>query len=110
MSLWQAPFIFEKKEYDNEFYALDSQIEQAALASQGYLGMVSYQSQGGQRLINNYYRSNKEGMESLIFNATHREAKRKSERWLAGYQVVIAEITSVHNHLLTHPLQDYTCA
>ena len=110
MSLWQATFIFEKKEYDDEFYALDTQIEQAALASEGYLGMESFQSQDGLRLINNYYWSNKEGMASLISNATHREAKRKSERWLAGYQVVVAEIISVHNHLLTHPLQEYTRA
>lgn len=110
MSLWQATFIFAKKEYDSEFYSLDTQIEQAALASKGYLGMESYQSLDSQRLINNYYWSNKEGMESLIFNATHREAMEKSERWLAGYQVVIAEITSAHNHLLTHPLQNYTCA
>ena len=53
MSLWQATFIFEKKEYDDEFYALDTQIEQAALASEGYLGMESFQSQDGLRLINN---------------------------------------------------------
>ncbi|QGA59907.1 hypothetical protein GHA50_05760 [Klebsiella pneumoniae] len=43
-------------------------------------------------------------MESSIHNAHHVEAWRKSERWLAGYQVIIAEITSVHNHALSHSL------
>lgn len=105
MSLWQATFIFAKKEYDAEFDALNDIIEQATLASSGYLGMESYQSADGLRLINNYYWSDKAGMEASIHNAHHVEAKGKSERWLAGYQVIIAEISTVHNHALSHPLQ-----
>ncbi len=85
MPLWQATFIFEKKEYDNEFYALDSQIEQAALASQSYLGMESYQSQGGQRLINNYYRSIKKVWSRLFL--TQRTGK-PSGKVNVGWQVI----------------------
>jgi heme-degrading monooxygenase HmoA len=108
VSLWQATFIFEKRQYDDEFYALNERIEQATLASPAYLGMESYQSADGLRLINNYYWSDKKAMEESIHNPHHVEAKQKSDRWLVGYQVIIAQIETVHNHQLGHPLQSFS--
>ncbi|MBA7932663.1 hypothetical protein HV127_15600 [Klebsiella sp. RHBSTW-00215] len=108
MALWQATFIFEKREYDDEFYTLDRQIEQATLQSTGYLGMESFRSADGKRLINNYYWSEREGMDASINDAHHLQAKQKSAQWIAGYQVIIAQIESTHNHQLEHPLQSFS--
>lgn len=42
MSLFLTSFIFEKKEYDEEFYQLDGWIERYTQTIDGYIGMESY--------------------------------------------------------------------
>lgn len=42
MSLFLTSFIFEKKEYDEEFYQLDGWIERYTQSIDGYIGMESY--------------------------------------------------------------------
>lgn len=41
MSLFLTSFIFEKKEYDEEFYQLDGWIERYTQSIDGYIGMES---------------------------------------------------------------------
>jgi len=107
MSLFLSSFIFEKKEYDNDFYVLDQEIEAYATKITGFIGMESYTDAASGRIINNYYWQNRAAMESLITHFAHARAKSESDRWIAGYQTVIAEIEGSHNMNLSHPLANY---
>ncbi|EBJ8402616.1 hypothetical protein AHW87_001539 [Salmonella enterica subsp. enterica serovar Denver] len=97
MSLFLTSFIFEKKEYDEEFYQLD-----------GWIGMESYTDAASGRIVNNYYWQTRESMELLINNLQHQQAKSQSHKWLSGYQTIIAEIQGCHNVNLPHPLASFS--
>lgn len=107
MSLFLSSFIFEKGEYDDDFYRLDGWIEAFTKTLPGFIGMESYTDAASGRIINNYYWSSREAMETLMNNVEHHKAKQQSGRWLEGYQVVISRIEGAHNHNLSHPLADY---
>lgn len=92
MSLFLTSFIFEKKEYDEEFYQLDGWIERYTQTIDGYIGMESYTDAASGRMVNNYYWQTRESMELLINNLQHQQAKSQSHKWLSGYQTIIAEI------------------
>lgn len=103
--IYIATFIFQKKEYDDEFYALDDKIAEYAKQSEGYLGDESYENPQTGQLINLYYWQGKKGMEEVIHYKLHREAKSKQERWLKGYQVTISKLEAAYNDgVLPHPL------
>lgn len=55
MSLFLTSFIFEKKEYDDDFYQLDGEIERYTQSLEGFIGMESYHDAASGRIINNYY-------------------------------------------------------
>lgn len=78
MSLFLTSFIFEKKEYDEEFYQLDGWIERYTQSIDGYIGMESYTDAASGRMINNYYWQTRESMELLINNLQHQQAKSQS--------------------------------
>ncbi|MGP2471184.1 antibiotic biosynthesis monooxygenase family protein [Yersinia sp. 2540 StPb PI] len=107
MSLFLSSFIFEKKEYDDEFYILDKGIEDYTTSIPGFIGMESYTDATSGRIINNYYWQSRSAMESLITHIAHTRAKSLSDRWIFGYQTVIAEIEGTHNMNLSHPLANY---
>lgn len=105
--MYLSSFIFEKREYDDEFYALDGEIEKLARAQPGFIGMESFTDAATGRLLNNYYWQDQASMDALIFGAAHLHAKRESGKWIAGYQTVIARIEGAHNiNLPDHPLAD----
>ncbi|EEF6585341.1 hypothetical protein FWN15_02485 [Salmonella enterica] len=108
MSLFLTSFIFEKKEYDEEFYQLDGWIERYTQSIDGYIGMESYTDAASGRMVNNYYRQTRESMELLINNLQHQQAKSQSHKWLSGYQTIIAEIQGCHNVNLPHPLASFS--
>ncbi|QHM70209.1 antibiotic biosynthesis monooxygenase family protein [Mixta intestinalis] len=108
--MFMSSFIFEKNEYDDEFYALDKKIEDYATSLPGFIGMESYHDVAGGRYINNYYWETREAMENLITNLDHKKAKESKKPWIAGYQTVIAEIIGAHNKNLVHPLSPYHIA
>ncbi|MEB2704016.1 hypothetical protein VC191_09440 [Citrobacter koseri] len=105
--MFMTSFIFEKNQYDDEFYVLDKKIEDYAVSQPGFSGMESYTDKDSGRLINNYYWENKEAMEQLMFNLDHQKAKSTDKAWIAGYQTIIAEIIGAQNHKLSHPLKKY---
>lgn len=103
--IYIATFIFQKKAYDDEFYALDDKIADYAKQSEGYLGDESYENPQTGQLINLYYWQGKQGMEDVIHNKLHGEAKSKQARWLNGYQVTISKLEAAYNDgVLPHPL------
>lgn len=107
MSLFLSSFIFEKKVYDDEFYALDREIEVYSNTIPGFIGMENYTDITSGRIINNYYWRSRAAMESLMTHVAHAQTKLHSSQWITGYQTIIAEIESSHNMNLSHPLDSH---
>lgn len=84
MSLFLTSFIFEKKEYDEEFYQLDGWIERYTQSIDGYIGMESYTDAASGRMVNNYYWQTRESMELLINNLQH---SRPNHKVISGFPV-----------------------
>lgn len=85
-------FIFEPKSYDDNFYALDELIQQAADATEGYLGREAWQSGDGTRRNSTYYWRDESSLKSFSTHPKHLEAKRQYSKWYNGYRVVVAEV------------------
>ncbi len=85
-------FIFESGEYDDEFYALDTEILSFAKSLSGYAGKENWYS--ADQTIQNaiYYWHTKEALREFSNYATHLEAKRKYTKWYKGFQVVISTV------------------
>lgn len=105
--MFLTSFIFDKKQYDDDFYKLDKKIEDFSKSIAGFIGMESFTDAQTGRLINNYYWDNREGLELLMSNVEHLRAKEQSSKWISGFQVVIAKIEGAHNVNLDHPLSQH---
>ena len=71
MSLFLTSFIFEKKEYDDDFYQLDGEIERYTQSLEGFIGMESYHDAASGRIINNYYWRDRQSMEMMMNHLQH---------------------------------------
>ena len=69
--MFLTSFIFDKKQYDDDFYKLDKKIEDFSKSIAGFIGMESFTDAQSGRLINNYYWDNREGLELLMSNVEH---------------------------------------
>ena len=94
--MYSSTFIFAKGEWDEEFYRLDERIAAAAQATPGYLGEESWENASTGLVSNVYYWESLEALQALMQHPTHLEAKSKQAQWLAGYQVVVAQVLRVY--------------
>jgi heme-degrading monooxygenase HmoA len=90
--MYTATFIFEKKDFDDEFHALDRAIAAAARAIPGYLGEESWENPSTGLACNVYYWESLQDLQALMNNPHHLLAKAGHTKWLRGYRVVIAEV------------------
>jgi heme-degrading monooxygenase HmoA len=90
--MYTSTFIFAKKEFDDEFHALDQAIAAAAKAIAGYRGEETWENPSTGVVSNVYYWDSLEDLEALMRDPTHLLAKSSHARWLSGYRIVIAEI------------------
>jgi heme-degrading monooxygenase HmoA len=90
--VYSATFVFDKKQFDDEFHRLDALIAAAAKQTAGYLGEEAWEDPRSGRICNIYYWETEEGMMALMNNPYHLEAKKRYTEWLGGYQVVIAKV------------------
>ena len=97
--MYSATFTFAKKQYDDEFYALDAQIAAAAKSIPGYLGEESWENAATGLMSNVYYWDSLEALQQLMQHPQHQQAKARNTEWLAGYQVVIAEVIKTYGGL-----------
>jgi heme-degrading monooxygenase HmoA len=103
--MYTSTFIFARREFDDEFHALDQAIAQAAQAIPGYLGEESWENPAKGQTCNVYYWRTLESLQALMSHPAHLAAKQRQARWLAGYQVVIAEVVgSYGDQGMEHPL------
>ena len=99
-----ATFIFQKKDYDDEFYRLDGAIEEANLRNPEFLGKDSWVNPEKGLSCAVYYYQSMAGLVDLKNIAVHREAKAGYTKWYAGYHVIIAEVqTSYGDGTIAHP-------
>lgn len=106
--MYSATFIFNKKEYDEEFYKLDNAIAEIAKQSTGYLGEEAWENPATGRISNVYYWETMEGLQELIKHPKHLEAKAAQAKWLNGYQVVISQVIRAYGDgAFSHPVSSF---
>ncbi len=100
-----ATFTFAPGNYDAAFHALDDTIAGIARALPGYLGEESWENPATRRVSNVYYWDSLASLQALMHHPDHLAAKARQADWLAGYQVVIAEVVASHGDgRIEHPL------
>jgi len=90
--MYTSTFIFAKKQFDDEFHALDQAIAAAARAIPGYRGEESWENASTGLVSNVYYWDSLEALQALMSDPSHLLAKARQATWLDGYRVVIAEV------------------
>lgn len=103
--MYSATFIFAKRQFDPAFRRLDELIAQTAKAIPGYLGEEAWENPVTGLVSNVYYWASMDALETLIKHPAHLEAKASQGEWLAGYQVIIAQVLrSYGDAQIDHPL------
>jgi heme-degrading monooxygenase HmoA len=90
--MYTSTFIFAKKQFDDEFHALDQAIAAAAKSIAGYRGEESWENPSSGLVSTVYYWDSLEDLHQLMTHPTHLLAKANQAKWLDGYRVVIAEV------------------
>ena len=102
---YTATFTFAAGRFDDDFHALDQEIARVARSLPGYLGEESWENPSTGLVSNVYYWDSMASLEALMRHPAHLAAKRAQARWLAGYQVVIAQVMACHGDgRIDHPL------
>jgi heme-degrading monooxygenase HmoA len=96
--VYSSTFIFLKKQFDEEFYALDKAIADAAKSIPGYLGEESWENPESGFVSNVYYWESLEALHELVRHPKHLQAKASQEKWLDGYQVVISQVLKTYGN------------
>ncbi|NOT66228.1 MAG: antibiotic biosynthesis monooxygenase [Methylotenera sp.] len=106
--MYSATFMFNKKQFDDEFYALDKAIAEIAKNTAGYLGEESWENPETGRVCNVYYWATLDSIQNLMQHPTHLAAKAKQTNWLNGYQVVIAQVIRAYgDNQFAHPTASF---
>lgn len=103
--MYTATFTFAKRQFDDDFHALDAVIARLAKSIPGYLGEESWENPASGLVSNVYYWQTLEALQALMTHPAHLEAKQRQGQWLAGYQVVVAEVIGCYGDGgIAHPL------
>jgi heme-degrading monooxygenase HmoA len=103
--MYMSTFTFAKRELDDDFHTLDGVIAQVARSTPGYLGEESWENPSSGLVSNVYYWETMESLQALMKHPAHIAAKQRQQQWLAGYQVVIAQVVgSFGDGGIAHPL------
>jgi len=102
--MYSATFIFDKKQFDEAFYALDQAIADIAKQTAGYIGEEAWENPETGRISNVYYWESMDGLQALMKHPKHLEAKAAQANWLNGYQVVISQVLRAYGDgTIAHP-------
>ncbi len=89
-------FIFKEGNLDREFFELDGLIEEAARATDGFVGKDSWEDQSSGRKNSTYYWRDDAALKSFARNPIHLDAKRQYQKWYDGFHVVISRIEKTY--------------
>ena len=107
--MYTATFTFAKREFDDEFRALDDAIAEVARSTPGYLGEESWENLSTGLVSNVYYWQTMESLQVLMTHPAHIAAKQRQQRWLNGYQIVIGQVVGCYGDGgIAHPLAGLT--
>jgi heme-degrading monooxygenase HmoA len=107
--MYTATFTFAKREFDDAFHALDRVIAEVARTIPGYLGEEAWENPATGLVSNVYYWESRQALQQLMDHPAHRAAKQRQQQWLAGYQVVVAQVvTHYGDGAIAHPLAGRT--
>ncbi|MGE0802834.1 MAG: antibiotic biosynthesis monooxygenase [Lautropia sp.] len=105
--MYTATFTFSKKQFDDEFHALDAAIATVAQSIPGYLGEEAWENPTTGVVSTVYYWETLDALHVLMTSPDHLIAKRMQARWLDGYQVIVAEVIGCYGDgKLAHPLAE----
>jgi heme-degrading monooxygenase HmoA len=90
--VYLATFEFEQVSADEEWRALNAEIQRAAEGNEAYAERSVWTSPDGDRTLVVYRWETLEGLQAFREHPTHREAKRRYEEWYDGFEVTIAEV------------------
>ena len=93
-TVYTSTFIFDAKEYDDDFHRLNDEIAERARAIPGFLGEEAWENPETGLHAEVYYWNSLDALHQLIGMDTHREAKRLHDRWIGPYRVVIGQVLS----------------
>jgi heme-degrading monooxygenase HmoA len=103
--MYTSTFTFAKRDFDDEFHAIDNEIARIAKSIPGYLGEESWENASTGLISTVYYWETMEALEALVKHPMHITAKQRQAQWLNGYQVVIAKVVSAYGDGgIQHPL------
>jgi heme-degrading monooxygenase HmoA len=109
--MYSATFTFAKRQFDDEFHALDQVIAQVAKSIPGYLGEEGFENASSGLICNVYYWESMDALQQLIEHPAHIAAKQRQHEWLAGYRVTIAQVIgSYGDGGIDHPLAHVAAA
>ena len=94
--MFSSTFIFAKKQFDDQFHRLDEEIAAVAKKIPGYLGEETWENPTTGLVANVYYWESMEALAELVRHPRHQEAKVSQGNWLAGYQVIIAQVLQTY--------------
>lgn len=108
--MFTTTFIFEAKEYDDEFHRRNDTIAEQARVIPGFLGEEEWHNEDTGLHAEVYYWENRESMLQLIGMPEHREAKALHPRWIGEYRVVISEVETIYGNRHLGLQHQPTCA
>jgi heme-degrading monooxygenase HmoA len=102
--LYSVTFIFQKRQYDADFHALNDAVDGIAKANSGYIGKEYWQSPDGKTLAAVYYWKTLEELREFSRSPVHLEAKSRYAEWYSGYHIVVAQVMRAYGDgNLEHP-------
>lgn len=96
--MYTTTFIFEAKQYDDEFHRRNDTIAEQARTIPGFLGEEEWHNEATGLHAEVYYWETREAMLELIGMPEHRDAKARHDRWIGEYRVVIGEVETVYGN------------
>jgi len=92
-----ASFVVDTYDFqDPGFHQLDGRIIEAVKSTKGYIGEEAWIDPKTNRACTVYYWESIEGLQELMNNPDHLEAKGRSGRWLKGYKVIVSEVIALY--------------
>lgn len=90
--MFAAQFVFTPGTYTEQFYELDSSIDEFATSHPGFRGSEKWLSPDGTRQNSIYYWADRESLQEFARFPDHLVAKKRYLEWYDSYQVVISEV------------------
>lgn len=102
--MYSATFIFDIKQFDEDFYELEQEIANLAKQTVGYLGEDTWENADTGRIGTIYYWESMDGLQQLMKDQKHMADKISQFGWLNGYHIVVSRVLHTYGDgVISHP-------